>query len=121
MSSPICGKCGYRFTGLEAAKGRCPNCKKRDYDEPISRTNDYHARRSLFRILGSVNDILLSNRQNRRRRRIKRLLPIALTLGAGAAFFVLAVYPILPDQAQSWIIRMQERINELATWVQTDQ
>ena len=63
MSSMICAKCGYRFPDIGASKERCPECGMGHYLRMLPRINDYYQRRSHFRILDSVNDILTSNRR----------------------------------------------------------
>lgn len=76
--------------------------------------NDYFRRRNVMRVLSSIPDILKSAPRHRRRRRIRKFLPTVLLLAAGAAFSVLVVYPFLPDDAQTWVIGIQAKVEELA-------
>lgn len=78
------------------------------------RMNDYFQRRNVMRLLGSIPDILRSAPRHRRRRGIRKFLPVVLLLAAGAAFSVLIVYSFLPDDAQTWVLRIQAKIKELA-------
>lgn len=76
--------------------------------------NDYFQRRNVMRLLDSIPDILRSAPRHRCRRRIRKFLPAVLLLAVGAAFSVLIVYPFLPDHAQTWVLRIQAKVEELA-------
>lgn len=105
---------GHRFTYDKAIDGKCQICLRRNFFWPLLRMNDYFQRRNVMRLLGSIPDILRSAPRHRRRRGIRKFLPVVLLLAAGAAFSVLIVYSFLPDDAQTWVLRIQAKIKELA-------
>jgi hypothetical protein len=52
-------------------------------------------------------------------RRCVSLLAILITLAVGAAAAVLVVYSLLPDDAQTWVLRVQEKVAELTPWLRS--
>lgn len=46
------------------------------------------------------------------------VLTILITLAVGAALAVLIVYPLLPEDAQAKILQVQQKVAELAPWLQ---
>ena len=55
-----------------------------------------------------------------RKRWIGEVLSMMVTLAVGAAIAVLVVYPLLPDDARSWVHSVQEQVEDLAPWLQRD-